>query len=391
MTLPTRRKTLAALVGFAIDRSSGERAAAADDHTDVIQAALNNARGKSLTLAAGTYNVGPLYLPDGIRLRLAAGVRLRSDFRRLRGNHKLLNIGGSDISLDARGASIEIDSAGFRGEHNHGVSIISARGRVEVVGLSSNGSGGDGFYVKSPDADVVLLDCSARRNRRQGLSVIECRSFTDKGGYYANTSGAAPSCGVDIEPNGPDDRLGPIRFSRTVAEGNNGGGFLVFLYRWARTGNKADIVFDHCVSRGNSLSRDDKLRQLAGFEVRRIPQRHPCYGTISFIDCRSENDGHAGFRVYDKDVRGPLVEIIRPMVLAANRTGAQSAADAAGIAVYNDDIYTRTPGGVTIKAPVVVQGDGNMLDAIHVSSKSAPHRRLLIENVQAVGRFGAGN
>jgi hypothetical protein len=364
------------------------------DDTAAIQAAMNAAAGSQLYFEKPTtkYLVGELTVPSNSMLVFDAGTILESNATLLPGTKKLLNIGGSNVQIHGYGATLQMVKAGFSSEYNHCVSIISATGTIIINGLACNDSGGDGFYVKSPSADVVFNDCRANNNRRQGLSIVECRSFTDHSGVYSGTTGTAPSCGVDIEPNGTADVLGPIRFYGTTASDNDASGFLVFLNNWLDVDNVADIAFVACVSDSNAQSTSASLNRMAGFEVRRISSSAPPRGRVTFTDCSSINDGYAGFRVTEKDVNGPQIELIRPLVYAANRNASSTSGEDAGISLYNNGVYTTTPGAVRVISPTVVQKtSGNMVYAVHVTSNGGGHRRCSIADPIASGTYSAAS
>jgi hypothetical protein len=129
------------------------------------------------------------------------GTIIETNATLLTGTLKLLNIAGSNVHIVGYGATVQMVKAGFSSQFNHGVSITGTAGsQIVIEGLSSNDSGGDGFYVDAANVDVTLYDCKANNNRRQGMSIIQCKSLTDYRGQYTNTTGTAPSAGIDIEP-----------------------------------------------------------------------------------------------------------------------------------------------------------------------------------------------
>jgi hypothetical protein len=354
-----------------------------------MQLALDAAADGVLRIPAGTYLTGPLTVPDRLRLELLPGAILKSNSALLTGTQKLLNVAGESLHLVAYGGRIEIDRTGFASEHNHAVSIVGASGSVCIEGLEIDGSGGDGIYVKSPAADVVLRDVRAANNRRQGLSVVECRSLTDYRGQYSGTNGTAPACGVDIEPNGPSDVLGPIRFYGTVASGNDASGFLVFLYFWNATTNIADIEFNGCVSEGNGVNTSSSYNRMAGFEVRRVASTTPCGGSVRIVRCTSRNDGYAGMRVYNKDINGPLVEIVEPFVVGANQNNSTNSSEWAGIVAHSDGAFTTTPGRVRVQGATIAQGSGHMTHAMWVAGNGGGHDDVVISAREVIGSFPA--
>ena len=362
--------------------------------TAALQALLNAAAGRTLFIPKPTtkYLVGELTLPANTRLWIAPGTVFESNASLLTGTKKMFNIGAANVHITGYGATLQMVKAGFASEFNHCISIDQASGKVTVEGLTCNDSGGDGFYVKSPLADVVLRDCKANNNRRQGLSVVEAKSFTDYAGEYNGSTGTGPSCGVDIEPNGAADILGPLRFYGTRAYNNDAAGFLVYLTNWTSVSNVADIEFHGCHSENNAQSTSGTLNRLAGFEVRRIPTTNAPTGRILFVDCVSEEDGYAGFRCWEKAALGPRVDFIRPHVHAANRNASGTSGENAGIVcVCNNATYTSLPGSVRIEHPSVVQKSGGaMVYPVHITSNAGlGHTDVKVNGLRFLGSFSA--
>lgn len=338
--------------------------------TVAIQAALNAASGKTLVINKPTnkYIAGELTIPSNIRIELDPGTIIESNATLLPGNKRLFNISGTNVHIVGYGATLQMVKAGFSSEYNHGIYIIGATGQIVIEGIASNDSGGDGFYVKSPLADVTFRDCRANNNRRQGVSIVECKSFADYRGTYTGTTGTAPSAGVDIEPNDPADILGPIRMYDTVATANNGAGIEIFLDNWRSITNYADIQIVRPYTNGNGIaSVSGRFR--AGIDINRMASITPCRGRIQVIDAICENEGVAGIHVYDWDINGPLVQFVRPNVLNPNQNNGSNSAINGGIVLFNSGTYTANSGNVVVLQPLV-RDDDNFL----FSNSLAPFR-----------------
>lgn len=328
--------------------------------TAAIQAALTASSGKVLFIPKPTskYIAGELNLPSNIRIEIEPGTVIESNATLLTGTKKLFNIGGSNVHIVGYGATLQMVKAGFSSEHNHGVNISNtSSGQIVIEGLSSNDSGGDGFYVNAPLADVTLRNCRANNNRRQGLSIIQCKSFADYSGTYTGTTGTAPAAGVDIEPNNPTDILGPIRMYNTVVSGNDGPGIEIFLSAWNAVTNYADIKISGAYTKNNGLvSIGGRFRP--GIDLNRIPSTTPCKGRIQIIDSVCEDENRAGIHFYDWDTNGPRVDIIRPTVINPNQANGNVSTINGGIIFYNSGTYTSTAGNVFVINPVVRDDDG---------------------------------
>jgi hypothetical protein len=331
------------------------------DDTAYIQAALIASAGKTLFISKPTvkYISGELTIPSNTRIQIEPGTVIESNSTLLTGTKKLFNIAGSNVHIVGFGATLQMVKAGFSSEHNHGVNIVSASGQIVIEGLASNDSGGDGFYVNSPLADVTLKNCKANNNRRQGLSIIQCKSFSDYSGIYTGTTGTAPSAGVDIEPNNTTDILGPIRMFNTVTSGNDGPGFEIFLSAWQAVTNYADIKIVGAYTKNNGLvSVGGRFR--AGFDINRITSTTPCKGRIQIIDPVCEDENVAGIHVYDWDINGPVVEIVRPTIINPNQANGNVSTINGGIIFRNSGSFTADSGNIFVVDPIIRDDDNRL-------------------------------
>jgi hypothetical protein len=154
------------------------------------------------------------------------------------------------VRIVGAGARIIASRAAYTtGEQRHGVFIFGSS-RVVIDGLESSSQGGDGFYVGGPSGyastDIVLKRCSARDNRRQGLSITSARRVRVVDCVFGETAGTAPQYGVDLEPNHPTDVLDRIFIVRPTTRANVGGGIMVWLEKFDATTEPVAIsVLDH--------------------------------------------------------------------------------------------------------------------------------------------------
>ena len=153
--------------------------------------------------------------------------------------------------------------------------MVSIAGSGTTIGnLTILSSGGDGVYVTGAARDVTLEDLVSRDHFRQGISVISAVRLRVRRCRFEETAGAAPQCGVDIEPNRPTDRLEDILFEDCVFDRNVAGGMTLHLGGLKRP---MSITFRRCVARGNmtgiSVTTSRKLDE-------------PTTGTVLFEDCR---------------------------------------------------------------------------------------------------------
>lgn len=329
------------------------------DDTVVMQAALTAATGGVLHIKKPTtkYLVGALNVLADTSIVIAPGTILESNATLLTGTTRLLNIAVENVYIRGYGATIQMVKAGFSSEHNHGVHVSAASGDIVIEGLTSNDSGGDGFYVKSPLAHVVFRDCKADNNRRQGCSVVECLSYTEHDCRWTGTTGTAPSAGLDIEPNDTADILGPIRIYNPICTGNDGPGIEIFLNNWRAVTNYADIEIHNAKTADNG-NVSVGGRKHPGIDINRMSSTTPCRGRIKIVSPVCVDENCAGIHVYDWDAAGPLVEIDDATVINPNQEQLGASQINGGIILYNSSSYTTAMGNIRVTRPVIRDDDG---------------------------------
>ena len=231
--------------------------------TAALQAAVDSGAGRVVVdRQAGDWIVEPVFLrrsnqeivvEDGVAVRAMKGVfKHRNDC--------LFTIPGcvSNVTLRGEGKATlamnkddyrNLDVYGFS-EWRHCVSILGARD-VVVRDLTILSSGGDGLYVRDAAQNVRLERLVCRDHYRQGLSVISAVGLFVKDCLFGETEGTPPQCGVDLEPNGPLDRLENVVFEDCVFEGNAASGILLALVQMDGTTRPISVTFRRCAARGN--------------------------------------------------------------------------------------------------------------------------------------------
>jgi Right handed beta helix region len=201
------------------------------DNTAVLQKLLGDGN-RTIHIPAGDYVTGKLEIPKNTVLLLDPGVVLR-DSGKLGPYDRFINILSDNVYIKGQGAKVLANRNSYQGgEQRHGIFIFGAS-NVVIDGLDSSGTSGDGFYIGGPRGKppqhVVLENCSAGYNRRQGLSITSGRDIDVVNCVFSHTRGTAPQFGVDIEPNDPSNPLDGIRLIGVRTEYNYGGGISVYL------------------------------------------------------------------------------------------------------------------------------------------------------------------
>lgn len=161
-------------------------------------------------------------------------------------------------------------------EWRHAVSIVGGHD-ITVRDLTILSSGGDGVYVRDAARNVRLDRLVCRDHHRQGISVISAVDLLVTNCRFDATSGTAPQCGVDIEPNVPRDRLENVVFEDCVFDGNASSGILLHLAPLDDTTRPISVTFRRCMSRGNGH---------CGVRINCVgPTRRSVQGRIVFENC----------------------------------------------------------------------------------------------------------
>lgn len=266
--------------------------------TAALQNALDTAAGRKLFLSkqqGAFYLTGQLFVPGNIAIELEPGTIIQAvdTLKRTAPYERLIRIkNAKNVTITGNGAIIRMNKAAYTsGEQAH-IFDISGSENVTIDNVSANDSGGDGFYVGAFEAavpyckNIVLKNCTANNNRRQGLSVISVDGLLVEGCRFTNTKGTAPQSGVDIEPNSPIELLKNIKFINCVAEGNTGRGFLVTLLKPTATSERVDIVFQNCRTKANSFGYSVNY---GGDGIKGVQ------GEVKLIDCTADSEQYAGF------------------------------------------------------------------------------------------------
>ena len=253
---PTRPKSVTA----ACTNSSGdctlELQAALDTGAETVRiphigrpwilSMAGNPGGAALRARAGGYHGAAISLRSHQQVVLESGVVLQAARGSFHGEQDSLLMGASveNVSIIGEpplGATLQMwlldyankslyteGTCSGRGACRMGVSLMNVSG-LEMRRLTVRRSGGDGVFVRGVYGglfkDLVLDD-----NFRQGISLTDGRDLLFEDVAMINTgqgAAAGPSCGLDIEPDNPANRLQNITFRRCQALNNTACGFTI--------------------------------------------------------------------------------------------------------------------------------------------------------------------
>jgi polygalacturonase len=179
------------------------------DDTAAIQAAINAlpSTGGTVFVPAGTYmidTVKKIQLRSYMLLQLDPAAILKA---------KTSSVGKASVVYIYGKTHVEVAGGRIIGERdthkymttstdewNMGVQIKGGT-HVTVRDLHVSKCTGDGVCVGGGSSDVVIANIISTGNRRQGLSITNCNTIKVYDSEFSYTSGTAPECGIDIEPD----------------------------------------------------------------------------------------------------------------------------------------------------------------------------------------------
>jgi polygalacturonase len=290
---------------------SGQRAEAnaawwgfnAEDSTECLQAAIDSGVRKLVVPYMGReWVVRPLKLRGNLEIVFEPGVVVlakKGEFKE--GGDSLFSASdASDITLRGYGAALRMRKKDYQNEPYKKAEwrmVLSFDGcrRIRVEGLRLESSGGDGIYLGATGSlpyceDVVVRDVVCDDNHRQGISVIGAVNLLIENCVLSNTDGTPPQAGIDLEPNGPKEKLVNVVIRNCRMENNTGAGILLYLKNLSRESDPVSVRFEDCYVKGG---KD------AGIGLGALKDDGP-QGSVEFINCTIEDTQKCGAYIYDK-------------------------------------------------------------------------------------------
>jgi len=278
------------------------------DSTEALQSAINSGATKVIV-----EDMGAPWVVDKIQLisdqeiffeKGALVIAKKGSFKG-RGDSLFSASLKSNIILSGYGAILKMHKSDYAGEGyekaewRHVININSCS-NIRIYGLTLAESGGDGIYLGVDRAgvtntDVHIKDVICDSNYRQGISVISAKNLLIENCVLKNTSGTAPSAGIDFEPNLPDEELINCIMRNCVSENNEGDGFEFYLNNLNGKSSELSIKLENCRSNGDSVSIRCSVNNGAGDLAVR--------GIIEFLDCLLENSRNAGIVISNKPAK----------------------------------------------------------------------------------------
>jgi len=217
------------------------------DDTVAIQAAVNAAAGRTLYFDPGVYMVqagssttipgaytvftGAVQIPSNSELVLHPDCRIQCITTSLPSGCAFLIHQASNVTIRG-GGTIRGDRfthTGVGGEQLHGISVRGSN-KVTIRDLDIDNWWGDGILVaidaNGAASSLVTIDnVTVNQCRRNGLSITQASHVAVSNSRFLNTSGTAPECGVDVEPD-PGFTVVAAQFVNCYFIGNAQDGFM---------------------------------------------------------------------------------------------------------------------------------------------------------------------
>lgn len=214
------------------------------------------------------------------------------------------------------------------GEQRHMFTMLGAK-NVTIEGVAANDSGGDGFFIGSSSTqrfseNVKLINVSADNNRRQGLSIVSGKNIDVINAVFSNTNGTAPSAGIDIEPNTPDEFLEGIRITNPITRNNVGGGIVILIDDFIGTNRVVDITITNHIDDGSFYGT--YISRATGTIA----------GTITFQNPIWKNNKANGFCASNYSSNACTVLVNDPTVIDCNTLGTIYALFGSAMLVYRE-------------------------------------------------------
>jgi len=136
----------------------------------------------------------------------------------------------------------------------------------EIRGFRLTGAGGDGIHVagaayktakpgvRSYSENGIIEDIFADNNRRQGISIDSAKDLIVRNSIFSNTSGTAPSAGIDLEPTWDFERLENVTIENVTVKDNDGNGVQLALGNLDDQSAPVSIDINNVTVDGNNRS-----------------------------------------------------------------------------------------------------------------------------------------
>jgi len=234
---------------------------------------------------------------DGAEIKAASGCfkRIVDSLMKARSRKNIVLRGKGIITM--RKADYQNPKLYKPGEHRHTLGIFSCE-NVKITDLTLQKSGGDGIYVnnvKNILIDKVILD----DHHRQGISVISAENLLIRDCIIKNTKGTAPECGIDFEPNRPNEKLINCRVINCRFEDNANSAINVTYTNLVSKKYPIDIIIENCLFKGGKYG--------VSFLQMQKDKGSTAKGNILYKNCRIDSPNFSAMHIDTIRSSGPQI------------------------------------------------------------------------------------
>jgi hypothetical protein len=202
--------------------------------TSQIQSILDSNR--KVLFLDGVFNVNPLFVKSNTVIYMSPNTLIKANTGYTSRQSVLCLHECENVVIYGNNATIQMIKTEYTtGEWRHCVELWQTK-NIKIYNLNAIDSGGDGFFIGTDDfnrigtnENILLHECNAKNNRRQGLSICNARNLTVFGGVFEGTIGTAPEYGIDIEPSYDFEYAENVKILNAKTQNNAGGGILIAL------------------------------------------------------------------------------------------------------------------------------------------------------------------
>ena len=240
-------------------RTFGATGDGVTDDTAAIQRAVDSlpASGGTVLIPRGKYCIDALRslrLRGNMHLHLADGATLAAIPNAAPRAYVVLIKDVTDVEVSGGEIVGDRDQhLDTKGEWGYGITVRGSCSRVTLRDIKVSRCWGDGICIGSAHStplhpveagdDIVLARVTCTGNRRQGLTIARAHHVRVYDSEFSDTSGTAPSAGIDIEPDFPDGAQ-DILIQGCRVHGNRGPGIQVYK-------RVSGVVIDRCTIKDN--------------------------------------------------------------------------------------------------------------------------------------------
>ena len=325
------------------------------DETLKIQAAVNANPGEIVFHSAeflvsinpALSNNTAILVPSNRRLIFQPGASLRLAPNN-KDSYRVLSLSGA-TNVEVIGGTFYGDKPTHTGTTGEGGTVLGLYGcsNVRLIGVTAKDAWGAGLALIGVN-DIYIENITLDNNRLVGGALISGKNVTINGMVAKNTSGSAPACGFDIEPNFSTEYLENIYFNNISCVNNEGSGFIVALNTLSGSTQNISVTIDNLVTSGNTR----------GLSFERLPEHATAVlsGKITVNNPKIYDATQAGIYFSEYAARKtPKIVVNDPYVLncAAINVNPQYAS---GIVIYREptSTFSYPIGNVEINNPEII-------------------------------------